>query len=326
MRRRDLFPLAAAGLFAPSVLPAQGTWPERPVRIVVPLPPGGSNDTFARLMAPKLAETLGQEIAVENRSGASGSVGAMEAARSPADGHTWLLVNDNEATNQTSARVNYRLMQVFAPMSLVATGPLALVAHQSAPWQTFGDVVAAAKAAPDTIGFSTAGVGSLSHVSTTLLQVMGDFKLKHVPFNGGSPALQSILSGRTPLLMANVVLTSQHIKAGTLRPLGVTTTGETPHLPGVKSFAQQGFAGFEAPTWWAFLGRAGTPEPILRRMSEALTRVLAMPEVHGRIRELGADVLLGGGQERCRRFVGNEIEKWRRVMGDNNIVLDSISA
>ena len=323
MLRRGLFGLTAAGLFAPSVPRAQGaTWPDRPVRIVVPFPPGGSNDTIARLLQPKLSEALGQPVVVDNRGGASGSVGAVEAARAAPDGHTWLLVNDNEATNQTTMRLQYRLMQAFAPVSLLATGPLALVAHKDTPWKTFADLVAAAKAAPDTISYATSGIGSLAHVSTTLLQQLGGFKLTHVPYRGGGPALKDVLGGQVPLFMSNVVIISQHIKAGTLRPLGVTTAGETRHVPGAKSFSQQGFADFEAPTWWAFLGRAGTPDPVLQKMSNAVTQVMQMPDIRNRIEEMGADVVAGGA-ERCRRFLNTEVAKWGRVIRDSNITADS---
>ena len=183
-------------------------------------------------------------------------------------------------------------------------------------------MVTAAKAAPDTITYATSGVGGLAHVSTTLLQQLGDFKLTHVSYRGGGPALQDALSGQVPLFMSNVVIISQHIKAGTLRPLGVTTMGETRHVPGIKSFAQQGFADFEAPTWWAMLGRAGTPEPILRRMGEAVQQVLSMPDIRGRIEEQGADVAAGGA-ERCRRFLNSEVTKWGRVIRDNNITVES---
>jgi tripartite-type tricarboxylate transporter receptor subunit TctC len=151
---------------------------------------------------------------------------------------------------------------------------------------------------------------------------LGDFKLTHVPYRGGGPALQAALSGEVPLFMSNVVIISQHIKSGALRPLGVTTMTESRHVPGVKSFAQQGVADFEALTWWAFLGRAGTPEPILQRMVDAVARVMSNPEVRDRIEALGADVL-AGGPERCRRFLNAEVQKWGRVIRDNNITVDS---
>ena len=322
MLRRSVFALAAAGLSAPSILRAQGAWPERPVRLVVPFPPGGMTDIVARLFQPKLSEALGKPVVIENRGGASGSIGAIEASRAAPDGYTWLLAFDTEATNQTAMRLPYRLMQAFAPVSLVATGPLVLAAHKDAPWKTFGDVVAAAKAAPDTINYGTTGVGALSHVSMVLMQQLGGYKLSHVPYRGGGPLAQAAVSGEVPLTMATVPSLGQHIKAGTLRPLGVTTEGESRHVPGIKSFAQQGFPGFEAPTWLALLGRAGTPEAVLRRMGEATSQALSVPEVRSRIEEQGVDVLAGGA-ERCRRFLNSEVQRWSQVIRDNNITVDS---
>ena len=322
MLRRRLITLAGTGLMAPRVLPAQTAWPDRAVRVIIPFPPGGSTDTIARIFQAPLSEALGRQGVIDNRGGGSGSIGAIEAARAAPDGHTWMLAYDNEATNQTVMRLPYRAMEAFAPVSLVATGPLCMVAHQTTPYRSFGDVVAAAKAAPETIPFATSGVGGLAHVSTTLLQQQGGFKLVHVPYRGGGPAVQDAVAGQVPLFMSNVVIISQHIRAGTLRPLGVTTRGETRHVPGVRSFAQQGFGDFEAPTWWAFLGRAGTPEPILRRMQEALAGVLGQPEVRSRIEEQGCDVVASSPAE-CGRFLAAEIEKWGRVIRDNDIRVDS---
>ena len=322
MLRRNLLALTAAGLSTPSVPRAQGAWPERPIRLVVPWPPGGGTDIIARVFAPKLSEILGKPVVIENRGGASGSTGAMEAARAEPDGYTWLMVYDTEATNQTAMRLPYKVMQAFAPVSLVATGPLVLVAGQGAPWKSAQELIAAAKRAPDTITYATAGIGTLAHVSTTLLQQQGDFKLTHVPYRGGGPALQAVLAGEAPLAVLPAVTANPQVRAGKLRPLGLTTEGESPHVPGVKSYAQQGFAGFEAPTWWAFLGRAGTPEPVLRRMGDAVVRVISMPEVRDRIEALGADVVAGGA-ERCRRFLTNEVQRWGQVIRDNNITADS---
>lgn len=322
MKRRHLLASVSAGLVLPAMARAQAPWPERPVRLIVPFPPGGSTDTIARIIQPQMSELLGRPLVIENRGGASGAVGAIEASRAAADGYTWLLAYDNEATNQTVMRLPYRALEAFAPISLVATGPLCMVAHQSTPYRSFADVVTAAKAAPETIPFATSGVGGLAHVSTTLLQQQGGFKLVHVPYRGGGPAVQDAIAGQVPLFMSNVVIISQHIRAGTLRPLGVTTKGETRHVPGVQSFAQQGFGDFEAPTWWAFLGRAGTPEPILARMQEILAKVLANPAVKAKIEEQGADLVASDPAE-CRRFLTAEIEKWGGVIRANNIRIDS---
>ncbi|MBU8541514.1 tripartite tricarboxylate transporter substrate binding protein [Roseomonas tokyonensis] len=311
-----------ASLAAPSVLRAQGNWPDRPIRLIVPWAPGGSTDTVARLFQPRLAAVLGQPVVIENRGGASGSIGASEMARTPADGSAWMLAYDNEAPNQTLLRLNYQTLEALVPVSLVATGPLVMTAHSSTPFRNFRDVVDAAKRNPEALNYASSGVGGLAHISTTLLQQQNDFKLTHVPYRGGGPAVTAAVANEVPLFMTNVVIVSQHIRAGTLRPLGVTTRGETRHVPGTQSFAQQGFGDFEAPTWWAFFGRAGTPQPIVDKMHAALRQVLNEPEVKARIEEQGCDIVASTPAE-CRTFVAAEIERWGKVIRDNNIRADS---
>lgn len=322
LQRRSLIALSAMGVATPAVLRAQGAWPDRPIRLIVPWAPGGSTDTIARLFQPRLAQVLGQPVVIENRGGASGAIGAAEAARAPADGSTWMFQYDNEGPNQTLMRLTYRTLEAFAPVSLVATGPLAMVCHSSTPFRTFRDVVDAAKREPDRYNYATSGAGGLAHIATTLLQQQNGFKLTHVPYRGGGPAVTAAVANEVPLFMTNVVIVSQHIRNGTLRPLGVTTRTESRHVPGTQSFAQQGFGDFEAPTWWAMFGRAGTPQPIMDRMHAALTQVLREPEVKARIEEQGCDIQATDG-ETARRFVANEIERWGQVIRDNGIRADS---
>jgi tripartite-type tricarboxylate transporter receptor subunit TctC len=325
MRRRLLTSLAFAGLAQPAVLRAQGLgagFPARPLRLIVPWAPGGSTDTIARLFQARLAEVLGRAIVIDNRGGASGATGAAEASRAPNDGSVWTFVYDTQATNETLMQLPFRTMEAFVPVCHVASGPLAMVTHHSTAYRSFQDVVDAAKRAPDTINFATSGVGGLAHVATTLLQQQGGFRLVHVPYRGGGPAVQDALGGFVPLFMTNVVIVSQHIRAGLLRPLGVTTSGESRHVPGSKSFAQQGFANFEAPTWWAMLARSGTPAPLVRQMNEALVQVLNEPAVKARIEEQGCDIV-ASTEEQCGQFLAAEIEKWGRVIRANDIRPDS---
>ena len=322
LQRRHLLALTAAGLAAPATLRAQGSWPDRPLRLIVPWAPGGSTDTIARLFQPRLAAVLGQAVVIENRGGASGAIGAAEAARAAPDGTTWMFQYDNEAANQTLMRLSYRTLEAFAPVSLAATGPLVMVAHHSTPFRSFQDVVAAAKREPERWNYASSGVGGLAHISTSLLQQQNGFKLTHVPYRGGGPAVTAAVGGEVPLFMTNVVIVSQHIRAGTLRPLGVTTRTASRHVPNCPSFAEQGFGDFEAPTWWAMFGRAGTPQPILDRMQAALTQVLNEPEVKARIEEQGCDIR-ASDPETCRRFVAAEIERWGAVIRQNDIRADS---
>jgi tripartite-type tricarboxylate transporter receptor subunit TctC len=325
MNRRIFIGLATAGLTSPAILLAQGLgagFPERPLRLIVPWAPGGSTDTIARIFQPRLAEVLGRAIIIDNRGGASGAAGAIEASRAPNDGSVWTFVYDTQATNETLMRLPFRSMEAFIPVCHAASGPLAMVAHHTTPYRTFQDVVDAAKRAPDTLNFATSGVGGLAHVSTTLLQQQGNFRLVHVPYRGGGPAVQDALAGHVPLFMTNVVIVSQHIRAGLLRPLGVTTRGESRHVPGTRSFAQQGFGDFEAPTWWAMIARTGTPAPLVRQMNEALVQVLNEPAVKTRIEEQGCDIV-ASTLEQCRDFMAAEIEKWGRVIRANDIRADS---
>lgn len=325
MNRRHLLVASAAGLTTPLVLRAQSLgagFPDRPIRLIVPWPPGGSTDTIARIYQSRLSELLDRPVLIDNRGGASGATGAIEASRAPGDGSTWLFVYDTQATNETVMRLPFRTSEAFVPCCHVASGPLAMVAHNSTPFRSFEDVVAAARAQPDTLNYATSGVGGLAHVATTLLQQQGNFRIVHVPYRGGGPAVQDAVAGHLPLFMTNVVIVSQHIRAGTLRPLGVTTLGETRHVPGSRSFAQQGFADFEAPTWWALLGRTGTPDTLVRQMNEAIVQALNEPAIKDRIEAQGCDVV-ASTPEACGQFINGEISKWARVIRDNNIGVDS---
>jgi tripartite-type tricarboxylate transporter receptor subunit TctC len=318
-RRNLVIAAAAAGLAAPRPAAAQGdAWPDRPLRLIVPWPPGGSTEIIARAFQPLLQEALGRPVVVENRPGAAGAAGAQEAARAAPDGATWLLAFDTEATNQTALRLPYRTLEAFAPVTLVATGPLALVAHQFAPYAAYADVVRAARHGPGGVRYATSGVAGLAHVAAVLLQQAGGYRMTHVPYPGGGPAAQDAVAGRVPLLMSNVVAVGEPLRSGALRPLGVTTREETRHVPGALPFAEQGVGGFEALTWWALLGVAGTPQPLLRRMGEAMARVLGDPGVRARIEERGADVAAWPAEETAA-FLAGEIERWGRVIRDNDI-------
>ncbi|UFN49031.1 tripartite tricarboxylate transporter substrate binding protein [Roseomonas sp. OT10] len=323
--RRKLLVTTALGLAAPAIVRAQGdgaaTWPDRPLRLIIGWPPGGSTDTVARIFQPRLQEVLGKPVVIENRGGASGSIGAIEAARAAPDGYTWTLVYDTEATNQSVMRLPYKTLEAMVPVSLVGTGPLVLTAHKSTPFQTFAQLVEAAKKAPDTLNYATSGVGGLAHVSTTLLSSRAGIRLVHVPYKGGAPAAQDAVAGHVPLYMGNVLAINQYMHNGTLRPLGVTTKTASRHVPNTRSFAEQGFQDFEAPTWWAFLGRAGTPAPIVQKMHAALAKVLAEEEVKRKIEEQGADVVASSPEE-CSAFLAREIDRWGQVIRENEIRAD----
>ncbi|MBY0338967.1 MAG: tripartite tricarboxylate transporter substrate binding protein [Acetobacteraceae bacterium] len=298
------------------------SWPERPVRIIVPFPPGGSNDTVARIIQPRLQEILGRPVVVDNRGGASGSVGSTETARAAPDGHTWLLANDTLAGNETLMSLPYRVMDAFTFCSVLGTCPYALTAHPSTPFRTLQQVIEAARARPDTLNYATTGAGSLAHVAAVLLQQRGDFRLVHVPYRGGGPALQDAVAGHVPLFMSNIVIILPHIREHRLIPVGVSTAGPSRFLPNVPTFASQGFPGFEALTYWVMVGPAGIPAPINQRMQQALRQVLSEPAVQARMAEQGAEIVASTPAE-TETFIRNEIAKWGEVIRTNNIRAES---
>ncbi len=320
MRRRQIG-FAAGALATPWLLPGGAlgqSFQERPIRIIVPFPPGGSNDTVARIVQPRLQEILGRNILVDNRAGASGAVGSTETARAQPDGHTWLLANDTLAGNESLMSLPYRVMQAFSFASVLGTCPYALTAHPSTPLRTLAQMITAAKAAPDSMSYATTGVGSLAHIAAVLLQNRGDFRISHVPYRGGGPALQDALGGHVPLFMSNIVIILNHMREGRLMPLGVSSAQQSRFLPNVPTFAEQGFPGFEALTYWVMVGPAGIPAPLVARMQQALRQVLAEPAVQARMADQGAEITATTPAE-TQTFIAAEIARWGEVIRSNNI-------
>jgi tripartite-type tricarboxylate transporter receptor subunit TctC len=321
MHRRHL--LAAPALLAlPGIARAQTQWPDRPVRVIVPWAPGGSTDAMARLLQQRLSERIGQAIVIENRGGASGSIGAGQAALAAPDGYTWLLAFDTQGVNPGLMRLPFDTVGDFAPVTLIARGPMFLVTHRDKPFRTIQDWLAAVRRDPEKITYATSGSGTLAHLAMTLLATQGGFKVTHVPYRGGGPATTAMLGGEIDSYMTNAVVVMPHIRAGTLRPLAVTSAERWPGLPDVPTFAQAGLAGAESYTWWAFFGRTGTPAPILDRMGEALRATIREPAIATRIEELGANVVASSGPE-LATFLRGEIDKWTQVIRANDIRAES---
>ncbi|CAA9221187.1 MAG: BUG/TctC family periplasmic protein [uncultured Acetobacteraceae bacterium] len=314
--------LAAATPFAApraGLAQQQPAWPNGPVRIVVPFPPGGSVDTVARLLQPRLQQELGAPILVDNRPGASGSLGAAAAARAAPDGQTFLLVFDTHAVNPfLIPNLGFDTKRDLTPVMLVGTAPMLITAHRSRPWQNLGEVVTAAKAKPDTLTYGSIGNGSLAHLTMTLMQKAGGFRVVHVPYRGGGPMSTAAAAGELDLPMAtNAGLGGQ--VGQTLRPLAQTGATRSPRFPDVPTVAEAGIAGIDALAWWGALAPARTPEPILRRFHAALRSALETPEVRGRMADpLGID-LVASTPEEFAAFLDRQMETWGRVVRENNI-------
>jgi len=317
MKRRALM---GALLAAPSLASAQdGAWPNRAVRLVVGWPPGGSVDILARILAPRLQAAFGQSFVVENRGGAAGTVGAGEVARAAADGHTWLVAVDSHVITPSIMNLPYDARRDFAPVTLIGRGPLVVASHPSSPWSGFNEMVAMARTRPPgSINYATAGIGTMMHVAMVQLTNLAGIELTHVPYRGGAPALADALAGQVPLFVTNAPVGGPHVRNGGLKGFGVTTRTAWRDLPGVPSFHELGFTGFEAPTWWGLFAPSAVPAPIRRRMEAELARILADPDVRPRVEAQGMDVLGTSGDE-FATFAQAEGERWARVVRENRI-------
>lgn len=310
-----------------AVLPAAahaqgGAWPTRqPIRLVVVFPPGGSVDQVARILAPQLSQQLGQNVIVENRAGASGSIGTASVANGPADGYSYAVVFDTHGVNPSLIpNMPFDTVKDLAPVVLLGTAPMVLATPAGSEYRTFADVVAAARANKN-VGYGTVGSGSLGHLAMALLGKSGGLAWTHVPYKGGGPLMQDAVAGHVPLSIASIFVTKPHIEGKRLRPLAVTTSKRSPDLPDVPTVAESGYPGFDAPAWWGLLASAKTPPEIVRRMNEEVNKALKVPEIAARLAGQGMTVV-GGTQETARLFIDKQVETWAVVVKENGIKAD----
>jgi tripartite-type tricarboxylate transporter receptor subunit TctC len=297
---------------------AQPAYPTKPVRLIVPFPPGGGTDILARVIGNKLTEALGQPVVVENKPGAGGNIGVDLVAKSAPDGYNMVIgQTSNLAVNPTLyPDLPYDPQKDLAPISLVADAPLVLVVPANSPFKTLGDVIAAAKGKPEDVTFASPGNGTVSHLSGELLQKAANVKFQHIPYKGASQALTDLMGGQVQTYMSSIPTALSQIKGGKLRALAITAPKRVSDLPDVPTVAESGYPGFESSTWFGFLVKAGTPEPIVKRLNTELVRVLQMPEVRAKIAAEGATVL-SGTPDQFAAFLKDEIVKWGKVVKDS---------
>jgi tripartite-type tricarboxylate transporter receptor subunit TctC len=305
----------------PSLAQAQA-WPSRqPIKLIAVFPPGGSVDQVARLLAQPLAQALGQNVIVENKGGASGSIGAAAVASSPPDGYTFAVVFDTHGVNPSLIpNLPFDSRKDLAPVLLVGTAPMVLATHVGSKYQNFADVAADAKTKAG-VSYGTIGSGSLGHLAMALLGKSGGLEFTHIPYKGGGPLMNDAVAGHVPLSIGSVFVTKPFIDSKRMRPLVVTTSKRSPDLPDVPTLAESGFAGFEAPAWWAVLAPAKTPPDIVKRMNEELNKVLKQPDLAKRLDAQGIDVV-GGTPEAARVFIERQMDVWGKVVRENNIKAD----
>jgi tripartite-type tricarboxylate transporter receptor subunit TctC len=297
-------------------------WPARgPIKLVAVFPPGGSVDQVARILQVPLQTALGQTVIVENKGGASGSIGAAAVAAAPADGYTFAVVFDTHGVNPALIpNLPFDSKKDLSPIVLVGTSPMVLATFTGSEYKTFADVVAAAKAKKN-VSYGSIGSGSLGHVAMTLLGKNGGIDWAHIPYKGGGPLMNDAVAGHVPLSIGSVFVTKPHIDSGRMRPLAVTSSKRSPDLPNVPTVAESGYPGFEAPAWWAVLAPSKTPPDILKRMNEALNTVLKNPDIAKKLDLQGIDVV-GGSAETARVFIDKQMDIWAKVVKDNNIKAD----
>jgi tripartite-type tricarboxylate transporter receptor subunit TctC len=300
---------------------AQGAWPSKPIKFVAVFPPGGSVDQVARILAVPLSQQLGQSIIIENKGGASGAIGAAAVAAAPADGYTFAVVFDTHGVNPSLIPgLPFDTRKDLAAVSLIGTSAMVLATFSGSEYKNFGDVVAAAKAKKN-VNYGSIGSGSLGHLAMALLSKSGNIDWQHVPYKGGGPLMIDAVAGHVPLSIGSVFVTKPHIDSGRMRPLAVTTSKRVPDLPNVPTVAESGFAGFDAPAWWAILAPAKTPPEVLKRMNEEINKALKNPDIAKKLDAQGIDIV-GGTPAAADAFIGKQIDIWAKVVKDNNIKPD----
>jgi tripartite-type tricarboxylate transporter receptor subunit TctC len=295
----------------------------KPIKLIVPFPPGGGTDIMSRVIANRLAEDQGWVIVVDNKPGAGGNIGVAQAAKSPADGYTVVMgQTSNLAINPTLyTNLPYDPLKDLAPVVLVGYSPVVFVTGTASPLKSFADVIAAAKAKPGEVTLASPGNGTVSHLTGELVQHAAGIQLQHVPYKGASQAMTDVLAGRVDIFASSVPSALAQINGGSLRALAVTSLKRSPALPDVPTVAESGLAGFDATTWLGLLVPAGTPRPIVARINTAVNTALKLSAVREKIASEGGDAL-GGSPEQFAALLKTDYAKWAKVVKDSGAKLD----
>jgi tripartite-type tricarboxylate transporter receptor subunit TctC len=321
-RRTVVLAGLAAPLAAPAVARAQ-SWPSGPVRIVVAYPPGGSTDAIMRLVQPGLQQRLGATVVIENRSGASGSVGTAAVVKSPPDGNTWLAVFDNHAANPfVLPALPYDTEKDLDPVLLIGTAPYMITTAAAKPYKTLADVISFAKDNPGKVSYGSVGSGSVGHLAMALMSQRANVKLTHVPYRGGGPAMNDAVAGHVELLVGSTALSMPQVEAKTIRPIVQTGKERNQFIAQVPTVGESGFPGFEAYAWWGIFAPAGTPKPIIERFGSEMAATLREERIAKQLVETQQVSLTLGGSEIQRAFLRSQMQTWGKVVKDNSIKAD----
>jgi tripartite-type tricarboxylate transporter receptor subunit TctC len=290
------------------------SWPDKPIKIIVGYSAGGATDVLARLVAVKMAGTLGQTVIVENKPGANSNVGAELVARAPADGYTLYAFSIANTINMSLyPKLGYDSIKDFEPIGMIAKIPNILVVNPNLPIKTVADYVRYAKDSKDGITFASSGSGSSIHLSGEMFKMQAKIQMLHIPYKGSAPAVTDLLGGQVESMFDNAPSSLPHVQAGKLRPIAITSAQRSPSLPDVPTLAESGYPGFDVQSWFALVVPAGTPKAIIEKLNAALNKALVAPEVRQRLQELGATPD-PGTPEKMRDFASAEVKRWREVV------------
>jgi tripartite-type tricarboxylate transporter receptor subunit TctC len=300
-------------LVASTAALAQDRWPAKSVRFVVPFPPGGATDLASRAVGDKLSKALGQQFVIENRSGASGAIGATEVARAAPDGYTFLFGADPvETLHLVMKGVQFDLQRDFDPVTQVTTQPLAIAVHSSVPAQTIQEFIALAKANPGKYSFAHSGIGSGQHLSGELFKTLAGIDMQHVPYKGGAPAVQDLVAGQIPAAVLGSTPLIPHHKAGRVRILAFTSKDRFPTMPEIRTLHESGFPGFDTGQWLGLLAPRGTRPEVVNRLYEETKKVLAQEDVKERLLQ-AALLPVGSTPKEFRELIREDIERWTKL-------------
>ncbi len=313
---------AAWGCAAPHAV-AQSAYPDKPIRMLLPYPPGAGSDVIARLLAQKLSDNVGQQVIVDNRGGAGGNIGMELAAKAPADGYTLVLALTSQLAINPALfkKLPYDPIRDYAPITLIGSAPYVLVVHPAVPATSVRELIALAKSRRGQLTFASAGNGSGGHLAAELLKSLAGIDMIHVPYKGAGPALPDLISGQVQLTFATYSATGQHVRSGRLRALGVTTARRSPALPDLPTIAEAGVAGYDSSVWYGLLAPAGTPPQIIARLNAETLRVLTSADLRERI---GAEAIeaIGSSPESFAAHIKRELAKWAKVVAESGAKID----
>ncbi len=315
-----LLAAACTAFAAPAALAQK--FPDKPIRFIVPFPPGGGNDILARAIAPKMGEFLGQPVVIDNRAGAGGNIGTDLAAKSAPDGYTIVIASNQVTINPwLYAKLPFDIEKDFVAVAQAATVPMVLAVHPSVPANTLKEFIALAKASPGKFNHGTPGNGTPQHIAFEVFNHAASVQVTHIAYKGTGPAIADLIGGQVQSAIGTMASLEQHVKAGKLRALGVTTPKRSPAMPNVPTVAEAGLPGFEVPLWYSILAPAGTPKEIVARLSGDISKALAVPETRERLTAQGFDVNYLN-PEQMSDLIRNDIARWQKSIKDIGLKLD----